>query len=60
MASRRSRVRDGANFAIPDLLRMLSADCPKRKSNTVYDLCGIYCPELPSFFLGSGSWRGAL
>ena len=44
--------RHGADFGIPALLRQLSDDCPKRKSITVYDLCGVHCPELPSFFLG--------
>jgi hypothetical protein len=43
--------RHGADFGIPDLLHLLSEDCPKRKSITVYDLCGVHCPELPSFFL---------
>jgi hypothetical protein len=44
--------RHGEGFGIPELLRLLSDDCPKRKSITVYDLCGVHCPELPSFFLG--------
>jgi hypothetical protein len=44
--------RHGTDFGIPDLLRLLSEDCPKRKSITVYDLCGVHCPELPTFFLG--------
>ena len=44
--------RHGEDFGIPDLLRMLSDDCPKRKSVTIYDRCGVHCPELPSFFLG--------
>jgi len=35
------------------LLRHLSADGPKRKSITVYDLCGIHCPDLPALFLKS-------
>jgi len=39
--------RHGADFGIPDLLAVLSADCPKRKSISVYDLCGIHCPKLP-------------
>ncbi len=43
--------RHGEDFGIPDLLRRLSKDCPKRKSITVYDLCGVHCPELPGFFL---------
>jgi hypothetical protein len=44
--------RHGADFGIPDLLRLLSDDCPKRKSVTIYDRCGVHCPELPGFFLG--------
>jgi hypothetical protein len=43
--------RHGKGFGIPRLLRLLSADCPKRKSIRVYDLCGVHCPELPRFFL---------
>jgi hypothetical protein len=43
--------RHGADFDVPALLSLLSDDCPKRKSITVYDLCGIHCPELPTFFL---------
>ncbi len=42
----------GEDFGIPDLLRMLSDDCPKRKSVAIYDRCGVHCPDLPSFFLG--------
>jgi hypothetical protein len=45
--------RHGKDFGIPDLLRLLSEDCPKRKSITVYDLCGVHCPELPGFFLST-------
>jgi hypothetical protein len=33
------------------LLRLLSDDCPKRQPITVYDLCGVHCPDLPKFFL---------
>jgi hypothetical protein len=44
--------RHREDFGIPDLLHLLSEDCPKRKSITVYDLCGVHCPELPAFFLG--------
>jgi hypothetical protein len=44
--------RHGADFGIAELLRLLSDDCPKRKSITVYDLCGVHCPQLPAFFLG--------
>jgi hypothetical protein len=43
--------RYGRAYPIPHLLRELSADCPKRQSVTVYDLCGIHCPDLPRLFL---------
>jgi hypothetical protein len=42
----------GADFGIPELLRLLSKTCPKRESLSAYDLCGVHCPELSSFFLG--------
>jgi hypothetical protein len=44
--------RHGADFGVPGLLSVLSADCPKRASVSAYDLCGIHCPELPTLFLG--------
>jgi hypothetical protein len=40
----------GPGFGIPALLRLLSDDCPKRKSLSAYDLCGVHCPDLPTFF----------
>ena len=43
--------RHGASFSIPMLLRTLSADCPKRQSQSAYDLCGIHCPELSKLFM---------
>ena len=43
--------RHGADFGIPELLRLLAADCPKRKSISAYDLCGVHCPDLPALFL---------
>ncbi len=43
--------RHGLLMGVPELLRTLSADCPKRKSISAYDLCGIHCPELPTLFL---------
>jgi hypothetical protein len=33
--------RHGAAFGIPALLRLLSDDCPKRQSITIYDQCGV-------------------
>jgi hypothetical protein len=44
--------RHGEGFGIPRLLRLLSKDCVKRATVSTYDLCGVHCPELPSFFLG--------
>src|SRR4051794_4722239 len=49
--------RHGPDFGIPVLLRNLSADCPKRDSITVYDLCGIHCPDLARLFLPEGSGK---
>jgi hypothetical protein len=42
--------RHGPGFGIPELLGLLSADCPKRHSLSAYDLCGVHCPDLPTFF----------
>ena len=42
--------RHGPGFGIPELLRLLSDDCPKRHSLSAYDLCGVHCPDLPTFF----------
>jgi hypothetical protein len=42
--------RHGAAFPVPMLLLLLSADCPKRQSISVYDLCGVHCPELAALF----------
>lgn len=47
--------RHGRTCGVPKLLGVLCADCPKRKSVSVYDLCGIHCPELPTLFLGPGA-----
>jgi hypothetical protein len=44
--------RHGPACSIPDVLRLLAEDCPKRASLSAYDLCGVHCPELPAFFLG--------
>jgi hypothetical protein len=50
--------RYGADFGIPDLLAVLSEDCPKRASVTIYDRCGVHCPDLPSLFLGAEKGKG--
>jgi hypothetical protein len=38
-------------------LRLLSADCPKRRSLSASDLCGVHCPELSALFLPKVSFR---
>jgi hypothetical protein len=43
--------RHGADFGIPTLLRQLAANCPKRKSISAYDLCGVDCRDLSALFL---------
>lgn len=42
--------RHGPLFGIPRLLWRLSADCPKRQAVSVYDQCGVRCPDLPRLF----------
>ena len=42
--------RHGSDFKIPQLVDVLSVDCPKRKSQSAYDLCGIHCPRLAELF----------
>ena len=40
--------RYGAEMALPHLLELLSADCPKRERAKVaiYDRCGAYLPDV--------------
>jgi hypothetical protein len=42
--------RHGPVFSVAELLRLLSADCPKRASVSAYDLCGAHFPELSRLF----------
>jgi hypothetical protein len=42
--------RHGSAFPVPELLRLLSADCPKRASVSAYDVCGAHFPELYGLF----------
>jgi hypothetical protein len=37
--------RHGPGLGIPELLRLLSKDCPKRQSLSAYDLCGVPLPR---------------
>lgn len=36
----------GANIPMPELLRLLSADCPKRLAGRWHDICGAHFPVL--------------
>jgi len=42
--------RHGPALALPELLRLLSADCPKRAAPSAYDICGAHFPGLPGLF----------
>jgi hypothetical protein len=44
--------RYSRRYSVPALLGKLSADCPKRKSMSAYNLCGLHCPELSALFVG--------
>lgn len=41
----------GPDHAVPNLLSMLSHDCPRRASGSAYDVCGVHCPDLSELFL---------
>ena len=41
----------GPAMSMPKLLALLSADCPKRQSEKMHDVCGAHFPQLPSIFL---------
>lgn len=49
----------GADFPGPEWLRIISADCPRRltPSPSIYELCGVHCPEMPALFGSSSSAR---
>jgi hypothetical protein len=37
----------GADANLPDLREVLAADCPRMKSGSLSDQCGVYYPRLP-------------
>ena len=43
--------RHGATVGLPDLRRVLAADCPRWASSNIYDLCDVHFPELPGLLL---------
>ncbi len=36
----------GPDMPVPDLIRLLSADCPRRIAGGMYDACGAHLPGL--------------
>ena len=36
----------GPDIPMPQLISVLVADCPLKQINSMYDLCGFYCPQL--------------
>ncbi|MDE2580215.1 MAG: hypothetical protein KGL52_01135 [Rhodospirillales bacterium] len=36
----------GPGMPVPDLLRLLSADCPRREAAKLHDPCGAHLPGL--------------
>ena len=41
----------GPDMPIPDLLRMLSHDCPRRLAARISEPCGVHLPELADVFV---------
>jgi hypothetical protein len=44
----------GAECGIPTLLGLLSAECLNRAALSVYESCGVHCPELSALFMRRG------
>lgn len=42
--------RHGAGTPMPDLRRLLAADCPRWASSNIYDPCSVHYPGLPGLF----------
>lgn len=43
--------RHGAGTPMPEMRRVLAADCPRWASRSISELCGVHFPELPGLFL---------
>lgn len=48
----------GPEMPIPTLLRLLSADCPRRQAAQITETCGVHLPELSAFFVPKGRVGG--
>ena len=42
--------RHGAGIGVPNLRRILAADCSRWGAADIYDLCGVHFPQLPELF----------
>jgi hypothetical protein len=42
----------GADMRLPDLREILAGDCPRVRSASVVDRCGVHYPQLASIELG--------
>ena len=42
--------RHGPDLPMPALLDLLTADCPRRNSGSLYQACGAHFPQLPALF----------
>jgi hypothetical protein len=40
----------GGDMPVPDLLRILSADCTRRQAARIAEPCGVHLPELADIF----------
>jgi hypothetical protein len=41
----------GPDMPIPDLLRLMSADCPRRLAARIAEPCGVHLPDLSEIFV---------
>jgi hypothetical protein len=42
----------GPGLPMPDLRRIIAADCPRMIANQMHDVCGVHFPELIRMDLG--------
>jgi hypothetical protein len=54
--------RYGADHPVPQWLRDVSADCPRRLDPhpSIYELCGVHCPGLAGVMSVAGGSGGAV
>lgn len=42
----------GGDIAIPAMLRLLAADCPRMRADKMHDVCAVHVPGLPRLIGG--------